>query len=100
MFTQHMHAVALAVAMLPALAVAAPLSLDEALDLMEKLWSGQPVVHHGQHYHFRGDGGPDDPSEQPTPFLPRPVAGLSSAVSISRPPASCCLPTTVTSRTA
>lgn len=33
MFTNHMRTVALAVAMLPALAVAAPLSLDQALEL-------------------------------------------------------------------
>jgi alkanesulfonate monooxygenase SsuD/methylene tetrahydromethanopterin reductase-like flavin-dependent oxidoreductase (luciferase family) len=47
--------------------------LDEALELLTRLWSGEPVVHHGRHYHFRGDGGPNDPGERPTPFLPRPV---------------------------
>jgi alkanesulfonate monooxygenase SsuD/methylene tetrahydromethanopterin reductase-like flavin-dependent oxidoreductase (luciferase family) len=47
--------------------------LDEGLDLFAKLWTGDPVVHHGRFYHYRGDGGPDNPEELPTPFLPRPV---------------------------
>jgi alkanesulfonate monooxygenase SsuD/methylene tetrahydromethanopterin reductase-like flavin-dependent oxidoreductase (luciferase family) len=47
--------------------------LDEGLDLLTKLWSGEPVLHEGRHYTFKGDGGPDDPAVAPTPFLPTPV---------------------------
>jgi alkanesulfonate monooxygenase SsuD/methylene tetrahydromethanopterin reductase-like flavin-dependent oxidoreductase (luciferase family) len=47
--------------------------LDEALDLLEKLWTGEPVVHHGRFYHYRGDGGPQDTAERPAPFLPEPL---------------------------
>ncbi len=47
--------------------------LDEGLDLLTKLWSGEPVLHDGQFYSFQGDGGPDDPEIVPTPFLPTPV---------------------------
>lgn len=36
--------------------------LDESLDILEGLWSGQPFAHHGQHYRF----------EEMT-FLPTPV---------------------------
>ena len=47
--------------------------LDEGLDLLAKLWSGEPVRHDGRFYSFRGDGGPDNPEPMPTPFLPPPV---------------------------
>jgi alkanesulfonate monooxygenase SsuD/methylene tetrahydromethanopterin reductase-like flavin-dependent oxidoreductase (luciferase family) len=47
--------------------------LDEGLDLLTKLWSGEPVLHDGRFYTFQGDGGPDDPEIAPTPFLPPPV---------------------------
>ncbi len=47
--------------------------LDEALDLLADLWRGEPVLHEGRFYTFRGDGGPDDPEIAPTPFLPQPV---------------------------
>ena len=47
--------------------------LDEALDLLTQLWSGEPVMHHGRFYHFQGDGGPSDSTPRPTPFLPSPV---------------------------
>jgi alkanesulfonate monooxygenase SsuD/methylene tetrahydromethanopterin reductase-like flavin-dependent oxidoreductase (luciferase family) len=47
--------------------------LDEALDLVTNLWSGEPVRHDGRFYTFRGDGGPGDPAAAPTPFLPTPV---------------------------
>ena len=47
--------------------------LDEALELLEQLWTGEPVVHHGRFYHHRGDGGPQDTAERPVPFLPRPL---------------------------
>jgi alkanesulfonate monooxygenase SsuD/methylene tetrahydromethanopterin reductase-like flavin-dependent oxidoreductase (luciferase family) len=46
--------------------------LDEGLDLLARLWTGEPVVHHGRFYDYRGDGGPDQPEERPVPFLPRP----------------------------
>lgn len=47
--------------------------LDEMLELLCQLWTGEPTLHHGQYYQFRGDGGPDDPTVRPTPLLPRPV---------------------------
>ena len=47
--------------------------LDEGLELLAKLWSGEPVRHDGRFYSFRGDGGPDNPEPMPTPFLPTPV---------------------------
>jgi alkanesulfonate monooxygenase SsuD/methylene tetrahydromethanopterin reductase-like flavin-dependent oxidoreductase (luciferase family) len=47
--------------------------LDEGLDLLAKLWTGEPVLHDGRFYTFRGDGGPDNPETLPTPFLPTPV---------------------------
>jgi alkanesulfonate monooxygenase SsuD/methylene tetrahydromethanopterin reductase-like flavin-dependent oxidoreductase (luciferase family) len=47
--------------------------LDEALELLVKLWTGEPVMHTGRFYRFHGDGGPDHPEHAPTPFLPPPV---------------------------
>lgn len=47
--------------------------LDEALDLLTKLWTGEPVLHAGPFYRFQGDGGPDHPALTPTPLLPAPV---------------------------
>src|SRR5689334_13471095 len=47
--------------------------LDEGLELLTKLWSGEPVMHEGRFYTCRGDKGPNDPTPIPTPFLPRPV---------------------------
>ena len=47
--------------------------LDEMLELLCQLWTGEPTLHRGPHYQFRGDGGPGDPSVRPTPLLPRPV---------------------------
>lgn len=47
--------------------------LDEALDLLAKLWTGEPVVHQGRFYRFHGDRRPGRPEIAPTPFLPRPV---------------------------
>jgi alkanesulfonate monooxygenase SsuD/methylene tetrahydromethanopterin reductase-like flavin-dependent oxidoreductase (luciferase family) len=47
--------------------------LDEGLDLITKLWSGEPVLHEGQYYQFRGDKGPDNPEIAPAPLLPTPV---------------------------
>ncbi len=47
--------------------------LDEGLDLLVQLWSGEPVRHGGRFYSFRGDGGPGNPEPMPTPFLPPPV---------------------------
>ncbi len=46
--------------------------LDEGLDLLVRLWSGEPVFHRGQFYTFHGDGGVADPTPRPTPFLPTP----------------------------
>jgi alkanesulfonate monooxygenase SsuD/methylene tetrahydromethanopterin reductase-like flavin-dependent oxidoreductase (luciferase family) len=46
--------------------------LDEALDLLTRFWSGEPVLHQGAHYRFRGDFGPGRPDVNPTPLLPRP----------------------------
>jgi alkanesulfonate monooxygenase SsuD/methylene tetrahydromethanopterin reductase-like flavin-dependent oxidoreductase (luciferase family) len=46
--------------------------LDEALDLLVKFWTGEPVLHDGPYYHFRGDFGPGRPEVNPTPLLPRP----------------------------
>ncbi|HET6733810.1 LLM class flavin-dependent oxidoreductase [Mycobacterium sp.] len=47
--------------------------LDEGLELLTKLFSGEPVLHDGRFYAFRGDGGPGSPEPLPTPFLPTPV---------------------------
>jgi alkanesulfonate monooxygenase SsuD/methylene tetrahydromethanopterin reductase-like flavin-dependent oxidoreductase (luciferase family) len=47
--------------------------LDEALDLLTTLWSGEPQVHHGRFYEFRGDLGPGKPEEAPAPLLPPPA---------------------------
>ncbi len=47
--------------------------LDEALDLLTQLWSGEPLIFDGRFYHFRGDLGPGKPDKTPTPFLPTPV---------------------------
>jgi alkanesulfonate monooxygenase SsuD/methylene tetrahydromethanopterin reductase-like flavin-dependent oxidoreductase (luciferase family) len=47
--------------------------LDEGLDLLTKLWTGEPVLHEGRFYRYRGDFGPGRPEVNPTPFLPRPV---------------------------
>ena len=47
--------------------------LDEGLDLLIRIWSGEPVLHEGLHYRARGDGGPRDPTVRATPFLPPPV---------------------------
>ncbi len=44
--------------------------LDEGLDLLTRLWTGEPVLHDGRYYTYRGDGGPNDPSPRPTPVLP------------------------------
>ena len=46
--------------------------LDEGLDLLTRLWTGEPVVHQGRFYRYRGDFGPGKPEVNPTPFLPRP----------------------------
>jgi len=46
--------------------------LDEGLDLLTRLWSGEPVVHEGRFYRYRGDLGPGRPEVNPTPLLPRP----------------------------
>jgi alkanesulfonate monooxygenase SsuD/methylene tetrahydromethanopterin reductase-like flavin-dependent oxidoreductase (luciferase family) len=47
--------------------------LDEALDLLTRLWNGEAVMHDGEFYRFQGDGGPKDPEPRATPFLPTPV---------------------------
>src|SRR5437867_2328127 len=47
--------------------------LDEGLELLTRLWSGEPVLHDGRFYRFRGDLGPNQPEIAPTPFLPTPV---------------------------
>jgi alkanesulfonate monooxygenase SsuD/methylene tetrahydromethanopterin reductase-like flavin-dependent oxidoreductase (luciferase family) len=47
--------------------------LDEGLDLLVRLWSGEPVLHSGKHYRYRGDFGPGRPDVNPTPLLPRPT---------------------------
>lgn len=44
--------------------------LDEALELITRLWSGQPVLHEGRFYRYRGDFGPGRPEVNPTPMLP------------------------------
>jgi alkanesulfonate monooxygenase SsuD/methylene tetrahydromethanopterin reductase-like flavin-dependent oxidoreductase (luciferase family) len=44
--------------------------LDEGLDLLTKLWTGEPVLHEGRFYRFRGDLGPGRPEVHPTPLLP------------------------------
>ena len=46
--------------------------LDEALDLLQQMWTGEPFMHHGRFYHFQGDDGPGKPEPRPTPFLPTP----------------------------
>jgi probable F420-dependent oxidoreductase len=40
---------------------------DEILDILEKLWTGEPVTHHGRYYHF--DDVVIDPSLPQKPFL-------------------------------
>jgi alkanesulfonate monooxygenase SsuD/methylene tetrahydromethanopterin reductase-like flavin-dependent oxidoreductase (luciferase family) len=47
--------------------------LDEALDLLARLWTGEPLIFDGRFYTFRGDLGPGRPDRAPTPLLPRPV---------------------------
>jgi hypothetical protein len=47
--------------------------LDEGLELLTKLWTGEPVLHEGRFYRYRGDFGPGRPEVSPTPLLPRPV---------------------------
>jgi alkanesulfonate monooxygenase SsuD/methylene tetrahydromethanopterin reductase-like flavin-dependent oxidoreductase (luciferase family) len=47
--------------------------LDEALDLLTRLWTGEPIMHHGRFYRFQGDGGPGKPEPAPTPLLPTPA---------------------------
>jgi hypothetical protein len=44
--------------------------LDEGLELISHLWTGEPYFHHGRHYEYHGDGGLTDPRPGPTPFLP------------------------------
>jgi alkanesulfonate monooxygenase SsuD/methylene tetrahydromethanopterin reductase-like flavin-dependent oxidoreductase (luciferase family) len=44
--------------------------LDEALDLLTRLWTGQPLLHEGRFYRVRGDFGPGRPELNPTAFLP------------------------------
>jgi len=46
--------------------------LDEGLELLTRLWTGEPVLHAGRFYHYRGDFGPGRPEANPTPLLPRP----------------------------
>ena len=46
--------------------------LDEGLDLLTRLWTGEPVLHEGRFYRYRGDFGPGRPEVNPTPLLPRP----------------------------
>jgi hypothetical protein len=46
--------------------------LDEGLDLITRLWTGEPYFHHGHYYRYHGDAGPADPTPGPTPFLPAP----------------------------
>jgi alkanesulfonate monooxygenase SsuD/methylene tetrahydromethanopterin reductase-like flavin-dependent oxidoreductase (luciferase family) len=47
--------------------------LEEGLELVTRFWTGEPVLHKGRFYTFRGDLGPGRPEEAPTPVLPRPV---------------------------
>jgi alkanesulfonate monooxygenase SsuD/methylene tetrahydromethanopterin reductase-like flavin-dependent oxidoreductase (luciferase family) len=47
--------------------------LDEGLDLLTRLWTGEPLIHSGRFYQFRGDLGPGQPELAPTPLLPKPV---------------------------
>ena len=47
--------------------------LDEGLELLTRIWSGEPVRHEGRYYRAHGDGGPGDSAIQPAPFLPPPV---------------------------
>lgn len=47
--------------------------LDEGLDLLTRLWTGEPVLHDGRFYRLRGDLGPGRPEVAPTPMLPLPV---------------------------
>jgi alkanesulfonate monooxygenase SsuD/methylene tetrahydromethanopterin reductase-like flavin-dependent oxidoreductase (luciferase family) len=46
--------------------------LDEGLELLTRLWTGEPVLHEGRFYRYRGDFGPGRPEVNPTPLLPRP----------------------------
>lgn len=46
--------------------------LDEGLELLTRLWTGEPVLHRGRFYRYRGDFGPGRPAVNPTPLLPRP----------------------------
>jgi alkanesulfonate monooxygenase SsuD/methylene tetrahydromethanopterin reductase-like flavin-dependent oxidoreductase (luciferase family) len=46
--------------------------LDEALDLLTRLWTGEPVLHQDRFYQYRGDFGPGRPEPNPTAFLPKP----------------------------
>ena len=43
--------------------------LDEGLDLLTKLWTGEAVMHEGRFYRYRGDFGPGRPEVKPTPLL-------------------------------
>jgi alkanesulfonate monooxygenase SsuD/methylene tetrahydromethanopterin reductase-like flavin-dependent oxidoreductase (luciferase family) len=56
----------------PSLKVRAAM-LDEALELLTQLWTGEPLVHHGRYYTFRGDFGPGRPEEAPMALVPTPV---------------------------
>lgn len=47
--------------------------LDEALELLTKAWTGEPILHAGPFYRLQGDLGPDDPTIAPTPVLPKPI---------------------------
>ena len=47
--------------------------LDEALQLVTRLWTGEPVRFEGKHYVFRGGGDAWTPDLVPTAFLPPPV---------------------------
>jgi alkanesulfonate monooxygenase SsuD/methylene tetrahydromethanopterin reductase-like flavin-dependent oxidoreductase (luciferase family) len=47
--------------------------LDEALDLITSLWTGEPVRFEGKHYCFRGGGDAWQPEIGPAMFLPPPV---------------------------
>ncbi len=46
--------------------------LDEALELIAQLWTGEPTLHEGRFYRFRGDAGPGNPEVRSTPLLPKP----------------------------
>jgi alkanesulfonate monooxygenase SsuD/methylene tetrahydromethanopterin reductase-like flavin-dependent oxidoreductase (luciferase family) len=47
--------------------------LDEGLALLDRLWSGEPVLHAGAHYRFGGGFDVEAPAPTRAPFLPRPV---------------------------